>query len=325
MGLRRYQTLTERSWGDIIRIAFLFPGQGSQFVGMAKDLYEAVPRARELFHLASTILDFDLAKIAFSGPEEALKQTRVTQPAIFVHSVILYELLQERGTLPALAAGHSLGEYSALVCAGALEFAEALRMVKVRAEAMQRAGEENPGTMAATIGLEPDAVEAVCKQASKRAGIVQPANFNSPGQVVISGTFSGVQAASEQLVAHGAKRVMPLVVSGAFHSPLMQPARQAVAKALRSAEIRRAHLPVYANVTARPATEPAEFRRLLEEQITSPVRWVETIENMIEDGAQRFYEVGPGTVLQGLLKRIDRSVDCRSVGTWSEVQETVAN
>jgi [acyl-carrier-protein] S-malonyltransferase len=292
---------------------------------MAEDLYESVGRARELFDLAGTVLGFDLARVAFQGPEEELKQTRVTQPAIFVHSVILNELLQERGLRPAMAAGHSLGEYSALVSAGAMDFADALQVVKVRAEAMQEAGEKNPGTMAAVIGLEATVVEEVCREVSESVGVVEPANFNSPGQVAISGTVEGVRAAGEILSERGAKRVVELTVSGAFHSPLMHMAREAVAEALSSIEIRPTRIPVYANVTGKPMTRPEEIRRLLEEQITSPVRWVEIVENMIADGAERFYEVGPGTVLKGLLRRIDRSKRCTSIDKWGDLQAVEGN
>ncbi|MBC7185436.1 MAG: ACP S-malonyltransferase [Calditrichaeota bacterium] len=301
-------------------VAFQFPGQASQYVGMARDLYEAFPLARELFAQAQEILGFDLAEVCFNGPEERLKQTAITPPAIFVHSAIVTALLRERGVVPDMAAGHSLGEYSALLAAGALSFAEGLRVVKRRGELMQQAGTIAPGTMAAIIGLDEGAVAEVCTEASQ-AGVVQPANFNCPGQVVVSGAVQAVHRAMELARARGAKRVVELVVSGAFHSPLMDYARQHMGEVLAAAEIRDAQIPVYANVTARPVRSAAEIRQLLHEQLSRPVLWQNTVQNMIGDGATIFYEVGPGNVLTGLLKRINKEVPGRTVGTAEELAQ----
>ena len=264
-------------------------------------------------------MGFDLATYCFDGPEDELKQTRVTQPAIFVHSAILTRLLLQRNTRPSMAAGHSLGEYSALYAAEALSFEDALRVVKVRAELMQKAGEINKGTMAAIIGLETDALKDICEEAST-AGVVQIANYNSPNQLVISGSVAGVTRATELAKARGAKRAIPLVVSGAFHSPLMENAIAGLAEALNDVEIRPASIPVYTNVNARPVTAPEEIRQKLYAQLTSPVRWVEIIENMIEGGATKFYEVGPGNVLTGLSKRINGEVPCVAVDSSKSLE-----
>ena len=299
--------------------AHIFPGQASQYVGMAKDLYEQSSEVKDLFDQANDILGLDLAHICFEGPEEELKQTRITQPAIFVHSVAVSRLLKDHGITPDAVAGHSLGEYSALVAAGALSFEDGLRLVKVRGELMQTAGEHKPGTMAAIIGLEPDQVRAVCDKAAN-AGNVCPANLNSPGQVAISGDIPAVTRAMEIAKEMGAKRALELVVSGAFHSPLMAFAEKGLAEALDKAEIKQASIPVYSNVTGKPNTDPDAIRELLFKQLTHPVRWVEIIENMISDGIDSFLEVGPGKVLSGLNKRINRDAECQAVGDMAGIE-----
>ncbi len=281
--------------------AFLFPGQGSQYVGMGKDLFEGRPEARKMFGLADEILGVPLSSISFDGPGEELKQTKNTQPAIFLHSMVLSTLYQK--SRAAMAAGHSLGEYSALVYSGALTFEDGLRLVRLRGELMQQAGLEKPGTMAAIMGLDPPAVEAICKEASA-VGIVQPANFNSPGQIVISGSVEGVRNAMERARAAGARLVKELQVSGAFHSPLMEPAREGLKKALEKTDIKDASIPVFTNVTAGPVQGADEIRNRLNEQLTHPVRWEESVRNMVSRGAETFIEIGPGKVLQGLVKRI---------------------
>lgn len=303
--------------------AHIFPGQASQYVGMAKDLYEQSSKVKHLFEHANDIMGLDLARVCFEGPEEELKQTRITQPAIFVHSVAVSQLLNDRGIVPDAVAGHSLGEYSALVAAGALSFEDGLRLVKVRGELMQTAGEHKPGTMAAIIGLEPDQVREVCDKASA-SGIVCPANFNSPGQVAISGDVPAVNKAMEIAREMGAKRALELVVSGAFHSPLMAFAETGLAEALNQAEIKQASIPVYSNVTAQPNTGPDAIRDLLFKQLTNPVRWVEIIENMISDGINSFLEVGPAKVLSGLNKRINREAECQAVGDMAGIESFVS-
>jgi [acyl-carrier-protein] S-malonyltransferase len=282
------------------RRAFVFPGQGSQYVGMGKDFFDGNTDARELFRHADEVLGIPLSTICFEGPDEVLRQTRNTQPAIFVHSLAAVGRLER--VAPSMVAGHSLGEYSALTVAGALSFDDALRLVRLRGELMQKAGEEQQGTMAAVLGLDDDDVEKICREASG-AGVVQAANFNSPGQIVISGSVEGVRAAMALAKQRGAKLVKELVVSGAFHSPLMESARNGLKSALATATIRDAAIPVYANVTAEPVTAAAEIRDLLYRQLTSPVRWEQTVRNMVRDGASSFTEVGPGKVLQGLVKR----------------------
>jgi [acyl-carrier-protein] S-malonyltransferase len=287
---------------------------------MAQDLYQNYAEVKDFYTRANEILGFDLAKVSFEGPEDTLKQTRITQPAIFVHSVCLVQQLRKKELMPDMAAGHSLGEYSALYAAGAFTFEDGLQLVKIRAELMQKAGESNPGTMAAIIGLDPEKIQRACEEASS-LGVVQVANFNSPSQVVISGSIAGVEKAVELVKAMGAKRAVPLVVSGAFHSPLMESAREGLEQALNEVEIREARFPVYTNVEANPVTKPEDIKYYLREQLTSPVRWVEIIQNMIRHGASEFYEIGPGNVLTGLLRRINREV----VGTTVTDVETLGN
>lgn len=300
------------------KTAFLFPGQGSQFVGMGKDLYETHAAVREIFDEAEAILDFPLKKLCFEGPEEELKQTQFTQPAIFTHSLAVERLLKARGITPAGVAGHSLGEYSALVSAGALSFGDGLRLVKIRGELMQHAGEKHPGTMAAVIGASPEAVEEACREAAA-AGVVQPANFNCPGQIVISGSIPGVRRAMELVKEKGARMAKELVVSGAFHSPLMAEALSGLVAALEHVPLKDTEIPLYSNVEATPVTAKNKIRELLKKQLLAPVQWEKIITNMIADGFGAFYEVGPGKVLQGLLKRIHREVTCHTMGTGAEI------
>lgn len=288
--------------------AYVFPGQGAQFSGMAKDLYDNNSLARDMFEQANGLLGFRITEIMFSGTDEELKQTKVTQPAIFLHSVILAAVLG-KNFRPDMVAGHSLGEFSALVASGALSFSDGLMLVARRAEAMQKACEARPSTMAAIIGIDDNIVEEVCSGIDE---IVVPANYNSPGQIVISGSFEGIDKAVELLKAKGAKRALRLQVSGAFHSPLMEPARAELEEAIRSAPFVSPVCPVYQNVTALPSTDPHTIKSSLVAQLTSPVKWTDTIKNMITDGAEKFIETGPGSVLQGLVKKISCDVTTES-------------
>lgn len=299
--------------------AFLFPGQASQYVGMGSDLYERYAIAREMFKKANDILEFDITSLCFDGPAEELKQTRNTQPAIFLHSIIVTTILRELGILPGMTAGHSLGEYSALVAAGAISFEHGLKLVRQRGMLMQVAGEISPGTMAAIIGLSYEDVKNICAEAEQQ-GIVTVANLNSPGQIVISGSIEGVHKAMELAKEQGAKRAIELVVSGAFHSPLMESSQEEFKNSLDQAEIKNAEIPVYANVTAQPVQNAAEIKKLLFEQLTNPVLWETSARAMLKDNATEFFEVGPGNVLAGLQKRIDRSVQVKTVGKVDEIQ-----
>ena len=283
--------------------AYIFPGQGAQFVGMGKDLYERSEEARQLFEKANEILGFSITDIMFNGTDEDLKQTKVTQPAIFLHSVILAKVLGA-DFKPDMAAGHSLGEFSALVSAGALSFEDGLRLVAARANAMQKACEIQPSTMAAILGLDDFTVEDICHELTD---IVVPANYNCPGQLVISGTIAGVDAACEKLTAAGAKRALKLNVGGAFHSPLMESARVELEHAIVNTEIKEPVCPIYQNIDAKPYKDPAQIKHNLIAQLTGPVRWTQTVMHMLEDGATSFTEVGPGNVLQGLVKKVDKA------------------
>lgn len=291
--------------------AYVFPGQGSQFPGMGKELYESDSRARELFSRASEILGFDISAIMFSGSAEDLRATAVTQPAVFLHSVITALCMED--FKPEMTAGHSLGEFSALVAAGALEFEDALRLVAVRADAMQKACEAVPGTMAAVLGMDFKTIEDICAGID---GVVVPANYNSPGQLVISGENDAIDRACAALKEAGAKRALKIPVGGAFHSPLMAPAAERLAKAIEDTAFKTPLCPVYQNVDALPATDPEQIKSNLLKQLTSPVRWAQTVENMIADGATSFTEVGPGTVLAGLIKKIapEGAIQIESVG-----------
>lgn len=308
--------------------AFLFPGQGSQFVGMARDLFEENNAARSVLERANTVLGFDITDIMFgSGHEEdadadkaRLTRTENTQPALFVHSMAVMSALPSRASTPAMVAGHSLGEYSALAAAGAISFEEGLRIVRLRGELMAGAGDIRPGAMAAVLGMDDTDVEAVCKDASGE-GIVQPANFNSPGQIVISGDVEAVDRAVALASERGARRALKLPVSGAFHSPLMDFAREGLAEGLAALDIRTPSCPVYLNVTAEPTTDPDEIRERLVDQLTSPVRWAQALTAMQRDGATTFVEVGAGKVLSGLVKRtLGRNVETLSFSSMADLE-----
>lgn len=290
--------------------AYVFPGQGAQFSGMGKDLYDYSEEAKRHFEMANEILGFGISKIMFEGSDEELKQTKVTQPAIFLHSVILAKALGDKFQ-PAMAAGHSLGEFSALVACGAMNFQDGLKLVSQRANAMQKACEAIPSTMAAVLAMEDEKVEQICEEVD---GIVVAANYNCPGQLVISGEIKAIDEACEKLIAAGAKRALKLPVGGAFHSPLMQPAREELAKAIESTEIKSPICPIYQNVVAIGVSAPDTIKLNLVEQLTAPVRWTQTMQQMIADGASKFIEVGPGKVLQGLVKKVDRQFETESAG-----------
>lgn len=288
--------------------AYVFPGQGAQFVGMGKDLYDKSAKAKDMFLKANNILKFKITDVMFDGTDEDLRQTKVTQPAIFLHSVILASMLEDFD--PSMVAGHSLGEFSALVANKVLTFEDGLRLVSKRALAMQKACDAQPGTMAAVVGLDDEIVENVCN--GIKDSIVVPANYNCPGQLVISGTKEGIELVSPLLKEAGAKRVLPLSVGGAFHSPLMEPARIELAEAINETKFNQGICPVYQNVTGQPVNDPEIIKKNLVSQLTSPVLWTQTMKNILANGAKTIIEVGPGTVLQGLFKRVDRNLDLSS-------------
>lgn len=292
--------------------AFVFPGQGSQYVGMGKDLYDNNPLAKKLFDKADEILGFKITDIMFAGTDDQLKETRVTQPAVFLHSVISALCMGDHSHV-AMMAGHSLGEFSALVVAGALSFEDGLRLVAARANAMQEACEANPGTMAAIIGLPDEKVEEVCSSITKEGKVVVAANYNCPGQLVISGDKEGISEACEKLKTAGAKRALPLKVGGAFHSPLMQMAKDKLQKAIEETTFATPKCPVYQNVDGKPHTDAEEIKRNLIAQLTSSVRWTSSVQNMIADGADDFTECGPGKALQGMIARINKEVSAHGI------------
>ncbi|PIE78791.1 MAG: [acyl-carrier-protein] S-malonyltransferase [Candidatus Delongbacteria bacterium] len=288
------------------KTAFIFPGQASQYVGMGADLYEKFDTAKKYYDKANEVLGFDIKKLSFEGPLEELKQTKYTQPAIFVLSVIVLEIMKEKGFTPDFTAGHSLGEYAALVAAGSISFEDALEVVKLRGAMMQKAGEDNPGTMAAVVGLKSEDVKNCCEKVDK---IVQAANFNSPVQTVISGSVEGVKEAMALCKESGAKIVKELVVSGAFHSPLMNSAVEPLKEKLSAVELKNPNCSFIPNVTAEIESDNERIKSLLVDQVTAPVKWVDTVQNMLDNGVERFIEVGPGKVLQGLVKSISKSVE----------------
>jgi len=291
--------------------AYIFPGQGAQFSGMGKEIYEASEKAKALFEQANEILGFRITDTMFGGTDEQLRQTNVTQPAIFLHSVILAMISENFN--PDMVAGHSLGEFSALVAAKALSFEDGLKLVAKRAAAMQEACEANPSTMAAVLGLEDETVEKICAEVNESGEIVVAANYNCQGQLVISGSYKGVELAGEKLKAAGAKRVLPLQVGGAFHSPLMKPAEIELAEAIRSTNFATPICPIYQNVSAKPFSNPEEIKANLIAQLTAPVRWTQSVQNMVADGATHFIESGPGKVLQGLVKKIYKEAEINSI------------
>lgn len=291
--------------------AYIFPGQGSQFSGMGKDLYESNANAKKLFEQANEILGFKITDVMFTGSDEELRQTRVTQPAIFLHSVILHETLGD-SVDASMVAGHSLGEFSALVANGTLSFEDGLKLVAIRAKAMQKACEIVPSTMAAVLNLDDKIVEDICAAITASGEIVVAANYNCPGQLVISGSIRGIEIACEKMKESGAKRALVLSVGGAFHSPFMEPAREELAAAIHNTIFQNPSCPVYQNVNAMPVSDPAEIKTNLIKQLTAPVRWTQTIQNMLTDGAEQFIEVGPGKVLQGLVKKINKEIEAIS-------------
>ncbi len=292
--------------------AFVFPGQGAQFVGMGKDLYENSPLAKELFEKANDILGYRITDIMFNGTDEDLRQTKVTQPAVFLHSVIS-ALCMGDDFKPEMTAGHSLGEFSALVASGALSFEDGLKLVYARAMAMQKACEAQPSTMAAVIALADDKVEEICDDVTRKGEVVVAANYNCPGQIVISGTIEGINKACELMKEAGAKRALPLNVGGAFHSPLMNPAKVELEAAINATQFNTPKCPIYQNVDALPHTKPEEIKANLVAQLTASVRWTQTVTNMLTDGATDFTECGPGAVLQGLIKKIDKTANAHGI------------